>query len=96
MDQCYKIHSTEVAAAKAGFSAATGYRINRDPTLPSRKQTPRGRHRPDPLAGIFDSEVVPLLETDPDIRPVAVFGELMQRHPDLDPSIRPTPKSRLN
>ncbi len=31
-----KSHSTEVAAAKAGFSAATGYRIKQDPTLPSR------------------------------------------------------------
>ncbi len=90
-----KNHSTEVAAAKAGFSAATGYRINRDPTLPSLKRAPRGRRRPDPLAGIFDSEVVPLLETDSDIRPVAVFGELMQRHPDLDPSIRRTLERRI-
>ena len=90
-----KNHSTEVAAAKAGFSAATGYRINKDPRLPSRKKAVRGRRRPDPLAGIFDSDVVPLLEANPDIRPVAVFGELMRRHPDLDPSVRRTLERRI-
>src|ERR1039458_5551760 len=45
-------HDTAVAAAKAGFSTATGYRIENDPRLPSRKKAPRGRRRPDPLAGI--------------------------------------------
>ncbi len=90
-----KFHSTEVAAAKAGFSAATGYRISRDPTLPSQKKTPRGRRRPDPLAGIFESDVVPLLEANPDIRSVALFRELMRRHPDLNPSIRRTLERRI-
>ena len=35
-----------IAAAKAGFSTATAYRIDTDPRLPSQKQTPRGRRRP--------------------------------------------------
>ena len=48
----------EVAAAKAGFSRATGYRIAADPP-PAREKKPRGRRRPDPLADIFDSVVVP-------------------------------------
>ncbi|MEQ1828288.1 MAG: hypothetical protein ABL921_20175, partial [Pirellula sp.] len=34
-----------VAAAKAGFSRATGYRIEADPRLPSQRQAPRGRRR---------------------------------------------------
>ena len=50
-----------VAAAKAGISTATAYRIESDPQLPSQKSTVRTRRRPDPLAGIFDEEVVPLL-----------------------------------
>jgi hypothetical protein len=33
-------HSTPVAAAKAGISQATGYRLQADPTLPSQKKTP--------------------------------------------------------
>ena len=45
-----------------GFSTATAYRIEADPRLPSQKKKPRGRRRPDPLAGVWDSEIVPMLE----------------------------------
>jgi hypothetical protein len=40
-----RTHATTVAvaAAKAGFSPATGYRIEADPRLPSQKKAPRGR-----------------------------------------------------
>ena len=42
-----------VAAAKAGFSAATAYRIEQDPRLPSQKKAPSGRRRRrDPLAEV--------------------------------------------
>ena len=54
-----------VAAAKSGFSRATGYRIEDDPRLPSQKQAPRGRRRPDPLAEVWDGEVVPILKSAP-------------------------------
>ena len=50
-----KSNTTGVAAAKAGFSRATGYRINQDPRLPSQKKAPRGRRRPDPLGGLFEN-----------------------------------------
>ena len=46
-----------IAAAKAGFSTATAYRIEADPRLPAQKKKPRGRRRPDPLAGVWDSEI---------------------------------------
>ena len=46
-----KTHTIDVAAAKAGFSRATGYRLAEDPSLLSGKAAPRGRRRPDPLAG---------------------------------------------
>ena len=64
-----KSDTIEVAAAKAGFSRASGYRLAADPR-PSAGKKPRGRRRPDPLADIFDAEVVPILETSPGIRPV--------------------------
>ena len=92
---CSRQLSTEAAAAKAGFSASTGHRIRRDPRLPSQKRAPRGRRRPDPLAGIFDAEVAPMLESSPGIRAVAVFRELMRRHPDLDPGVRRTLERRI-
>ena len=89
-----KTDTIEVAAAKAGFSRATGYRLAADP-LPTREKKPRGRRRPDPLADIFDTEVVPILETSPGIRPVGVFEELMRRHPELDPGVRRTLERRI-
>jgi len=67
-------HVPAIAAAKAGFSTATAYRIETDPRLPSQKKKPRGRRRPDPLAGVWDSEIVPMMEAAPGIRAVARFA----------------------
>src|SRR4051812_29212269 len=74
------------AAAKPGISTATGYRLARDPRLPSQKKTPRGRRRRDPLEEVFDSEVVPLLKAAPGLRPIAVLEELLRRHPRSAPA----------
>ena len=89
------IDSPPVAAARAAFSTATAYRIEQDPRLPSQKGLPRGRRRPDPLAQIFDAEVVPMLEAAPGLRPVGVFEELQRRHPDLAPGVRRTLERRI-
>ena len=87
--------SIPAAAAKASMSTATGYRIEHDPRLPSHKQMPRGRRRPDPLAGIFDEEVLPMLKAEPGLRAVAIYHELMRRHPALDPGVRRTLERRI-
>ncbi len=79
-----------VAAAKAGISRATAYRPLEDGRLPSQKVEPRGRRRPDPLAEIFDAEIVPLLQAAPGLRAVAIFEEMLRRHPHLSPGIRRT------
>ena len=88
-------HSVDVAAAKACISRASAYRIEKGPRLPSQKKTQRGRRRPDPLAGIFDDEIVPLLKAAPGIRPVAIFDEMMRRHPELDEGVRRTLERRI-
>ena len=62
-----------LAAAKAGFSTSTAYRVEQDARLPSKIRPPRGRRRPDPLAGIWDSEIVPILQSTPKVRAIAVF-----------------------
>jgi hypothetical protein len=87
--------SPEAAAAKAGFSTASGYRIESDPRLPSQKKQPRGRRRPDPLAPYWDAEIVPILKAAPGIRAIGVLGELRRRHPDLAPGIRRTLERRI-
>jgi hypothetical protein len=84
-----------IAAAKAGFSTASGYRIEADPRLPSQKKTPRGRRRPDPLTGVWDSEIVPMLEAAPGIRAVAIFEEICRRHPEMGAGVRRTMERRI-
>ena len=88
-------HVPAIAAAKAGFSTATAYRIETDPRLPSQKKKPRGRRRPDPLAGVWDSEIVPMLEAAPGIRAVAIFEEICRRHPGVGPGVRRTLERRI-
>ena len=87
--------SPEAAAARAGFSTASAYRIEDDPRLPSQKKAPRGRRRPDPLAEFWDSEIVPILKAAPGIRAVGVLEELRRRHPDLNANIRRTLERRI-
>jgi len=84
-----------IAAAKAGFSTATAYRIEADPRLPSHKKAPRGRRRPDPLAGVWDSEIVPMLTAAPGIRAVAILEEMCRRHPEIGPGVRRTLERRI-
>ncbi|HEY2257034.1 MAG TPA: IS21 family transposase [Variovorax sp.] len=90
-----KTQTRQLAAARAGIGASTGARLDADPRLPSQRQTPRGRRRPDPLAAIWDAEIVPMLQSTPGLRPVAVFGEMLRRHPDLAPNVRRTLERRV-
>lgn len=87
--------STAVAAAKASLSPATAYRIQADPRLPSLKSGVRERRRVDPLADIFDVEIVPMLEAAPGLRSVAIFEEMMRRHSGLGTGIRRTLERRI-
>ena len=88
-------HDTTVSAAKAGFSTATGYQIEADPRLPSQKRAPRGRRRPDPLAEVWDAEVVPMLKAAPGLRAIAVLAEIRRRHPEIGPGVRRTLERRI-
>jgi len=90
-----KRFSVEAAAARAGFSTATGYRIEADARLPSARAEPRGRRRPDPLEPYWNAEVAPILKAAPGIRVIGVLEELRRRHPDLNPNIRRTLERRI-
>ncbi len=84
-----------IAAAKAGLSTATAYRIEADPRMPSQRKKPRERRRPDPLASVWESEIVPMLEAAPGVRAVAIFEELCRRHPEMPTGVRRTLERRV-
>jgi hypothetical protein len=84
-----------VAAAKASFSTSTAYRFEKNSRLPSQKKEMRGRRRPDPLADIFEAEVVPMLKAAPGLRSVAIFEEMLRRYPELRAGIRRTLERRI-
>ena len=88
--------TVEAAAAKTGFSTATGYRVEADPRLPSQKEARRGRRRSDPLEPYWEADVVPMLRAAPGIRVVGVLDELRRRHLELNPNVRRTLERRIH
>ena len=90
-----KTETIAVAAAKASISVATAYRIERDPRLPTAKKEPRERRRPDPLSAVFEQEVVSMLTAAPGLRPVAIYEEIVRRHPELGHGVRRTLERRI-
>jgi len=81
----YKQHRntlTQVAsAAKAGISERSARRIDDAQTLPSQQPERAWRTRQDPLTAVWDTEVVPLLQTDASLNAVTLLEELQRRHP---------------
>lgn len=72
----------ESAAAKTGISVRTARRIERAAVLPSQKPQRSWRTRSDPLASVWDSEILPLLRQAPGLTAVTIFEELERRHPE--------------
>ena len=83
--QKYKQHhlklSQVAAAAKAGISERSARRIEHGEALPSQREERAWRTRADPLAPVWDSEVVPLLEADGALNAVTLLEELQRRYP---------------
>lgn len=80
------------------MSERTARKLEDDPRLPSQRSAGRPwRTRPDPLAGLWEESVVPMLEANPGLRAVTLFEELqtsfgIERVPD---GIRRTLKRRV-
>jgi hypothetical protein len=81
----YKDHRKKLtqvaAAAKAGVSERSARRIERSDGLPSQSPGRHWRTRHDPLADVWDAEVVPLLQTDALLNAVTLLEELQRRYP---------------
>jgi transposase InsO family protein len=84
-----------IAAAKSGFSSSSAYRIDDDRHRAPHEKAPRLRRRPDPLAGIWENEIVPILQAAPGLRPIAIFEEILRRHPQIGGGVRRTLERRV-
>ncbi len=80
-----KNNTQELAAARAGISERSARRIESSVTLPSQKPRRYWRSRPDPFAGVWDSEVVPLLQRAPKLMAITLLRKLQDDHPDRFP-----------
>jgi len=92
----YRKDSTQtVAAAKAGISERSARRVDSQELQPG--ASPRSwRTRVDPLIGVWDSVVVPLLTRSPSITPIGLFDHLCEYHAgQFDPRARRTLERRV-
>ena len=74
--------SQEAASAKTGFSERTGRRVESG-EIQSKKAS--GRHwrtRKDPFSEVWDQEILPLLEGQPQLDATTLFEDLQDRHPE--------------
>jgi hypothetical protein len=81
----YKQHRNKLSqvasAAKAGISERSAWRIEVAQRLPSQRPQRNWRTREDPLSAVWDSEVIPLLQTDARLNAVTLLEELQRRYP---------------
>ena len=80
-----KNKSQGLAAAKAGISKRSARRIERAVTLPSQNPRRYWRSRPDPFAGVWGTEVVPLLKSAPKLMAITLLRKLQDDHPERFP-----------
>jgi len=89
-------HSQEAAAAKTGISVASARRLESAVALPSQRPPRHWRTRTDPLAEVWDAEVLPMLEGAPSLMAVTLLEELQRRHPErFDDSVLRTLQRRV-
>lgn len=70
-----------VAAAIAGFSERSGRRIESGEHQPKYGNERHWRTREDPLAEVWDSELRPQLEREPQLEPTTLYEDLLERYP---------------
>lgn len=89
-------HSQEVAAVKVGISVASARRLESAVLLPSQKPARQWRTRADPLREVWESEVIPMLESAPALMAVTILEELQRRHPSrFDEAVLRTMQRRV-
>lgn len=86
----------ERAAARSGFSERSGRRIEKGTGGPNHRKPRRHRTREDPLAEVWESELVPMLEHQPGLIAITLLEHIQHKYPDQYPdSIRRTLERRV-
>jgi hypothetical protein len=84
------------AAAKAGISERSARRIEASQSLPSQRLVRQWRTREDPLAAVWEGEILPLLAANPQLSAVTLLEEFNRRYPGgYGPSILRTLQRRV-
>lgn len=73
--------SQETAAAKAGISKRTASRIASGTHRPNRGRPRDWKTRSDPLDGLWETELLPMLEKEPRLEALTLFEVLQERYP---------------
>ena len=71
----------ETAAAKAGISTRTASRIKSGTHRPNRGRPHDWETRRDPLDGLWETELLPMLEKEPRLEALTLFEALQENHP---------------
>src|SRR5688572_18774456 len=96
MDERRQGATQAVAAMRAGLSERTARRFESNPMLPSQRSPRSGkRTRIDPLADVWDSEIVPMLTQHPHLRATTILEELRRSHRDYDERVLRTLQRRV-
>ncbi len=87
--------NTTIAAAKAGFSTATGYRIEKDPRLPSQSKRRAAAGVPIRLTASGTPRSCRCSRPRRICARLRIFEEILRRHPEIAPGVRRTLERRI-
>lgn len=83
------------AAYIAEISPRTGQRIEAGTHQPNRGRLQEQRTVPDPLAGVWEDELEPMLHRDPRLQPMSLYEYLQENYPGQYPQVLRTVQRRV-
>lgn len=96
MDERKQGRLQKAAAAKASLSERSARRIDKGELTPAPQPKRNYRTRKDPLAGVWNEELVPLLEDDAELLPATLLDYLCDNYPGrFDNTIQRTLQRRI-
>lgn len=84
------------AAALAQISRRSGQRIEAGDYQPNRGRARDWRTKPDPLAGVWENELEPMLRREPRLKPTTLFEYLQDHYPGQYPKVLRTVQRRVS